>query len=196
VKGRRIWIGSVGAAAVLVVLVVLAGGTGSTPSHRRSAGFSWFSARPLPSSWSALRLPASPAALPLPPGWHRAAGDAGTETAELTGDDGHIEGYLNATPQQGKETLEDWSAFRPEHNRDEGLADVTLLGAAGGLSFTGARGSCVLDDYVTGTRQRYREIACIVGGRTATTVIVAAAPPRRWVAERPVLRRAIESFTT
>jgi hypothetical protein len=49
---------------------------------------------------------------------------------------------------------------------------------------------------VTTSGHRYREIACIVAGRSRTTVIVGAAPPRMWGAERPAIERAIDSFTT
>jgi hypothetical protein len=57
-------------------------------------------------------------------------------------------------------------------------------------------GSCVLDSYRTETDHRYREIACIVAGRTATTVIVAAAEPEHWAALRGDLERAVQSFST
>jgi hypothetical protein len=54
----------------------------------------------------------------------------------------------------------------------------------------------VLDSYRTESGHRYREIACIVAGRSATTVIVGAAPPARWAHEAPTIERAIEDFTT
>ena len=59
-----------------------------------------------------------------------------------------------------------------------------------------ATGSCVMDDYTTASDHRYREVACIVSGRSATTVMVGAAPPRRWQAEASTIERAISSFTT
>jgi hypothetical protein len=105
-------------------------------------------------------------------------------------------GYLNATPRQGTETAANWSDFRVGHNRDEGDRDVRLLAAAAGLRFRSGSGSCVIDSYRTETGNPYREIACIVSGRSATTVIVASAPPSRWAEEAPMIERAINGFTT
>jgi len=73
---------------------------------------------------------------------------------------------------------------------------VRTLASATGLHFRSGSGSCVIDSYLTTSGNRYREIACIVEGRAATTVIVVAAPPSHWAAERPTLERAIDSFTT
>jgi hypothetical protein len=131
----------------------------------------------------------------VPPGWRSTDGDPGTRTAISRGPSGRIAGYLNATPRQGAETAANWSAFRVAHNRDEGDRDVRLQAAATGLRFRGASGSCVLDSYRTESGARYREMACIVSGRS-TTVIVAAAPPQRWPAEAPTIERAIADFTT
>ena len=114
----------------------------------------------------------------------------------LRGPSGEIAGYLNATPRQGAETPGNWTRFRVAHNREEGDRDVRLLAAATGLRFRAATGSCVLDSYRTATGGRYRELACIVSGRMASTVIVAAAPPARWGVEAPTIERAITGFTT
>ena len=58
---------------------------------------------------------------------------------------------------------------------------VRLRASATGLRLRGGRSSCVIDDYTTSTRQRYRELACIVSGAGSTTVVVGAAtPPPRW----------------
>jgi len=109
---------------------------------------------------------------------------------------GTIVGYLNATPQEGRETLSDWGSFRIDHNGDEGDHDIKLLATAQGLRLAGGRASCVIDDYQTISDRHYREIACLVAGRSSTTVIVAAAPPSRWHAERSLLQRAVSAFTT
>lgn len=109
---------------------------------------------------------------------------------------GRIVGYLNATPRQGSETLANWSDFRVDHNRDEGDRDVRLLGSASRIRFRSGAASCVLDSYSTSAGRRYCEIACLVAGRTASTVIVAAAPPGRWAEEAPLLERAVTDFTT
>ncbi len=184
------------AVAGAVALAEAHNGTKSEPSRLHPQALAWVHPAELPPSWSGLRLPDSPAVLPLPRGWHSAHGDPGTRTAELTGPNGEIEGYLNATPQQGEETLENWGEFRVDHNGDEEDRDVRLLSSATGLDFPSGKGSCVVDSYLTSTNHPYREIACIVAGSGATTVIVAAAPPDRWQAERTDLRRAITSFTT
>ncbi|MBS1879015.1 MAG: hypothetical protein JST31_05845 [Actinobacteria bacterium] len=210
-RGRKLWAGlaaavaagavSLGAATGLPVTAGAAGASAEAPPAQTAraqapGAFAWVRPELPAPGWTELRLPGSPARLPVPPGWRRAHGDRGTRTAELIGPGGAIVGYLNATPRQGRETLADWASFRVEHNRDEGDREVLLLAAARGLDFTGATGSCVLDSYRTVSGHRYREIACIVAGRSATTVLVAAAAPRRWAAERTELRRAVESFTT
>ena len=52
------------------------------------------------------------------------------------------------------------------------------------------------DSYVTSTGARYVEIACLVAGRKASTVIVGAAPPKAWPERAAVIERVISSFTT
>jgi 4-diphosphocytidyl-2C-methyl-D-erythritol kinase len=109
---------------------------------------------------------------------------------------GQIAGYLNATPRQGAESLRDWAAFRVAHNREEGDREVRLLAKGTDLHLLSGAGSCVIDSYRTESSHRYREVACIVSGRSATTVIVGAAPPLRWAAEAPAIQQAIDSFKT
>jgi hypothetical protein len=191
------------ALAALLALVGIAafaavgrGGGGADTPRLHPHAFDWLRPGSVPGSWSARLLPASPARLPVPPGWRSARSDPGTRTVISRGPSGEIAGYLNATPRQGEESLANWGSFRVDHNREEGDRDVELLAAASGLRFATGRGSCVLDSYRTESDARYRELACIVAGRAATTVIVAAAPPRRWRAEAPTLRRAIATFTT
>jgi hypothetical protein len=189
------------ALAVIGSIVAVAGAVGgpgeSSPSTiLRPSTFSWLQPGGAANGWPTSRLPDSPARLPQPPGWSRERGDPGTRTEVLRGPSGRIAGYLNATPRQGTESPGDWTEFRVAHNREEGERGVRLLAAATGLRFRSAIGSCVLDSYRTEGGNRYREVACIVSGRTATTVIVGAAPPGRWRAEAPTIQRAIEDFTT
>lgn len=189
----------VAATCLAVAGIALARGAGSQgPSSRaaRPSAFRWVRPSPLPAGWSAQRLPGWPARLPAPAGWRPVPGDPGTRTVILRGRAGRIAGYLNATPQQGAETPRNWRRFRVEHNRDEEEREVTLDSSAAGLPFRGGSGSCVLDSYRTTSGSRYRELACIVAGRRATTVIVGAAPPSRWAEQAPTIRRAIDSFTT
>jgi hypothetical protein len=192
---------AIGAAIALALVAGIALATRQKHEEQASgtihaAAFDWVAPGRLPSAWSALPLPDSPARLPVPAGWHPAHGDPGTQTAELKSADGDIDGYLNATPQQGDETLANWSEFRVDHNEEEGDRDVKLLAAAGHLRFPTGTGSCVLDSYLTETGNRYREIACIVAGQSATSVVVAAAPPQRWDAEAAAMQQAVNSFTT
>jgi hypothetical protein len=146
-----------------------------------------------PASWHRTRVPGSPAVLRYPSGWRQIPGDRGTASAALKVRD-RIVGYLNATPQGGEETLANWLSFRPDHNAEEGDRNVTPIAGATGIRFRSGRASCLVDSYATGAR--YRELACIVAGRDATTVIVGSAVPSRWASLAPVLRRAVAGFTT
>lgn len=131
-----------------------------------------------------------------PPGWHLVAGDAGTATAVLRGPQREFLGYLNLTPRQGEESVSDWTAFRIAHNAREGDRHVTTLAADHRLRVRSGRGACVRDEYATATGARYIEIACLVAGARATSVIVGAAPPQAWARISPSIERAISAFTT
>jgi hypothetical protein len=191
---------AVAAAAFLVLAAVAVadpGGRDSRPPVTGdTAAFAWLHPGAVPAGWTTRRLAGSPARLSAPPSWRPAAGDPGTRTMVSRGPSGGIIGYLNATPRQGDERAANWSRFRLAHNREEGDRKVRLLAAVNGLRFRAATGACVIDSYATTTGNRFREIACIVSGRSATTVIVAAAPPSRWTAEAPLLERAVSNFIT
>jgi hypothetical protein len=150
---------------------------------------------PPPPAWKRLRVPGSPAILSFPASWRPIAGDPGTASAALRSG-GRIGGYLNATPQGGGETLRNWLGFRPAHNRDEGDVEVMPWAGRRGMRFRGGSGSCLIDDYTTATGARYRELACIVAGRRATTVVVGSATRTAWPRLAPVLREAVSNFTT
>jgi hypothetical protein len=164
----------------------------ATPLRR---GFSWLRPLRAPSGWHVARLQSGPAALAYPPGWRTIRSDPGSASAAVTDRRGTIVSYLNATPRSGAETLANWTRFRPNHVAEEGAHDVRLLAAATGLSFRKGVGSCVLDSYST-SRARYEEIACLVRGSHASTVIVGAAEPGAWSARAPAIKRAIASFAT
>jgi hypothetical protein len=181
------------AGAALATAVAVAGCGGAAP-HRPDA-FAWLRTAQSPPAWHVARLPSGAAALAYPPGWRTIRTDPGTVSVALLGRDGRIRGYLNATPQSGAETLANWTRFRPDHNRDEGDRAVVTDAAAARLRFRTGTGSCVVDHYATASA-RYREIACLVRGTRATTVIVAAALPRDWAALAPALRRSVASFRT
>jgi hypothetical protein len=174
------------------------GGGGSTTasvSHAAAGPFAWLRASAPPPGWKIARLPSGKAALAYPPGWRAIESDPGTVSAALMGPHHRIRGYLNATPQGGAETLANWARFRPAHNHEEGDRAVVRLASARGLLFMNGSGSCVIDRYKT-VSDRYREIACIVRGARATTVVVGAAEPGAWQSLAPDLQRAVASFTT
>ncbi len=147
------------------------------------------------SAWRRVQVPGSPAVLAYPAGWHAISGDPGTASAALNVG-GRIVGYLNATPQGGSETLANWLTFRPDHNREEGDRNVMAVSGTRGVMLHTGRASCLVDRYATGSGSRYRELACIVAGRHATTVIVGSAVPSRWASLAPVLRTAVSHFAT
>lgn len=186
---------AIGATAVaLISLGVLVGLTsGDQASHGSPAGaFAWLRPAPPPADWNVARIRGG-ATLSYPPGWRPIKTDPGTATAALVrGGDG-IAGYLNATPRQGQETLENWSSFRPDHNRDEGDRSVHLIASSTGLRFRGGQGSCVIDEYTT-SKATYREIACLASGARSSAVVVAAAPTSGWHEEAATLRRAVSAF--
>jgi hypothetical protein len=171
-------------------------GSASSPPPGQTQAFRWLRPSPPPHAWRQSRLPDGSAQLAYPAGWRAIRSDPGTATAALRSPSGEIRGYLNATPRQGAETLANWGNFRPAHNRDEGDVDVAAIAFATNLHFRNGRGSCVIDTYTSSTRHGYREIACIVAGASATTVVVGAAPPGQWQRQGPAIERAISSFLT
>jgi len=167
--------------------------TGPTVPTNQAA-FAWVHPdRPAP-GWSTKDLPSGEATLAYPRGWRLSRTDPGTVTATLRRG-GQIGGYLNITPQGGDETLANWASFRPAHNREEGDEDLVGIASATGLSFRGGTGSCVQDRYASNASRHYVEIACIVRGRSATTVIVGAAPPSLWNRYSPTIEKSISSFS-
>jgi hypothetical protein len=171
--------------------------TASPPAPAASAGgaFAWLRPQPAPSSWHVVRIP-SGAEMAYPPGWRQIKGDPGTATAALLTAGGSYLGYLNATPQQGGETLANWRTFRVEHNHEEGDRSVVPLAHAEGLRFLDGHASCVKDAYVSVTGAHYTEIACLVAGANGNTVIVGAAPTTRWADVSSSIQRAISGFRT
>jgi hypothetical protein len=165
-------------------------GTAAVPT---AAPFAWLRPASAPSGWSVARLP-SGTAMAYPSSWQRIRSDPGTVSAAVVepGSDLVVD-YMNATPQQGEETLRNWATFRPDHDREEGDSQVRVLASARGLRFRDGRGSCVIDRYRT-PRTSYQEIACLVSGRHGANVIVAAALASRWRQEAPVLERAVSAF--
>jgi hypothetical protein len=104
--------------------------------------------------------------------------------------------YLNATPRQGEETTANWAAFRLSHLRKDDARSARELAAAAGIRFRGGTGSCVLDSYVTTVgAHHYTELACLVKGSRASSVVVAAAPTSDWSHAASLLDRAVGAFS-
>jgi hypothetical protein len=190
-RRARATVGLVVAATALIVGV--AGCGGGQAGHRRGAGpFAWLRPAPPPAGWKAARIPGG-STLAYPPGWRPIKTDPGTASVALLGGGDRIDGYLNATPQQGSETLANWSRFREDHNRGEGSRHVHLVASANDLRFRSGRGSCVIDSYTT-SKAAYREIACLVAAPTSSAVVVAAAPADLWHEQAATLQQAVSSF--
>ena len=148
-----------------------------------------------PAGWPHLTLPDGAAVLSYPPTLHRIAGDTDAVSAGRLSPARAFQLYLNATPRQGTERLQDWAASRVKLLRSDDAAWARQDAAARGVQFRGGTGSCVIDDYLTRIgAHHYEEIACLVQGRTSASVIVAAAPAARWAQERPLLLRAVAAY--
>ena len=148
-----------------------------------------------PEQWTSATIRSGAATLSYPSSWQSIPGDSGTVTAALRDRAGLYAGYLNVTPRQGREQLAGWAAFRTRRNAEDGDRQVHELEAAEGIGFTNARGSCVVDQYLSRVgAHRYRELACIVAGRGHTSVFVGAALVSDWRTLGSVLERAAESL--
>jgi hypothetical protein len=177
-------------------VTVAACGSAAPPPDSQANAFAWLRPSPAPAAWHTSPLPGRTARMAYPPSFRPIRSDPGTVSAAERGPGGGIRGYLNATPQQGAETLANWSSFRIDHNRDEGDVNERGIVSATNLRFPGANGSCVIDTYTSSTGHAYREVACIVAGASATTVVVGASPPALWPTQGPTIERAISSFRT
>jgi hypothetical protein len=189
---RRAILPGAAALAATVAIVVAAGA--HQPLARVAYAFAWLAPAPVPGGWH-VAVTRSGARLAYPVNWRKIETDRGTVSAAPAGPGGSFTGYLNATPLGGDETLSNWRRFRVAHVAEEGARHVRLEATAGGLRFRAGHGSCVIDSYST-TRARFRELACIVAGTRATTVVVAAAPLDGWSQQSALLERALASFTT
>src|SRR3954452_5045825 len=172
-RRTRVTVGLVPVAVAAALLVALAG-CGGSGGGRASGPFAWLKPASPPTGWNIARTRGG-ATLAYPPGWTPIKTDPGTASVALLGGGERIDGYLNATPRQGTETLANWSRFRPQHNEGEGDRGVRLLAATTDAPFRSGRGACVIDTYTT-SKASYHEIACLVSGPRSSAVVVAAAP--------------------
>jgi hypothetical protein len=183
---------SLAVVALGAVLLVAVAGCGGSDRGRASGPFGWLRPAPPPAGWKVTRTEGG-AVLAYPPGWTPIKTDPGTASVALLGRGGRINGYLNATPRQGIETLADWGRFRPQHNKGEGDRAVRVLAATTTARFRSGRGACVIDTYTT-SKASYREIACLVSSKGSSAVVVAAAPTALWNQQAATLQRAVSSF--
>ena len=190
-RRMRVTVGLAVVATGAVLFAALAGHGGLSPADA-SGPFAWLHPNAPPSGWHLAQTPGG-AVLASPPGWTPITTDRGTVSVALLGHGGRIDGYLNATPRQGNETLSNWSRFRPQHNREEGDRAVRLLAATSHARFRIGRGACVIDSYST-SKASYQEIACLVTGPRSSAVVIAAAPSALWHQQAATLERAVSSF--
>ena len=184
-----------------IAAAVLAAGAGGAvlatsaqpgPSPARALGFS---AQAAPAGWPHRELGNGTAVLSYPPTLRPIPGDSGTVSVAMRSSAGAYLLYLNATPRQGAETLRKWATFRVHLLREDDASSAHLDAAATGVRFRGGTGSCVIDDYVTRIgAHHYREIACLVQGQAAASVVVGTAPAPRWSQARPLLERAVAAY--
>jgi hypothetical protein len=166
-----------------------------SPGAVSPPGFSWFHPSRAPGGWARATIASGAATLFYPAEWSLTPGDSGTVTAALRDRAGVFHGYLNVTPRQGAEKLEGWASFRTRRNTEEGDKHVRELAAAEDLRFRDARGSCVIDAYLSSVGSHsYREIACIVAGRHSSSVFVGAALRHDWPTLGQTLERAVSDF--
>jgi hypothetical protein len=127
---------------------------------------------------------------------HRIRSDPWSVSVALRDHSGEITlVYLNAGPKTGSERMSNWPSFRLDHLREERARAVHEEARASALPFRGGTGSCVVDDYFTRVKgHHYREVACLVQGRTTASVIVAAALVSEWPKHGAQLLRALESW--
>ena len=144
-----------------------------------------------PRGWRQATISSGAATLTYPSGWKTIPGDKGTVSLALRDRRGLYLGYLNVTPRQGAERLTGWDRFRIGRNAEEGDTHVREISASANVAFVNARGSCVLDDYISRVGAHpYRELACIVAGRHSTSVFVGASVVGEWSRLGPIVRHA------
>ena len=159
------------------------GATKASTAHSESASsatlgsFGWLTSTAPPATWTRLAVPSSLGTLSSPPGFHTVEGDPGTLSVALLNSAGTYLGYLNVTPHQGHETLQDWAAFRLSHLLGDDAVSVHEDATVQSVRTATAVRSCVTDDYVTTIgHHHFHEVACYVTSGSVSSVVVAATP--------------------
>ncbi len=166
----------------------------SASARTSNRTFSWLVPQKAPASWHSVAPASGGALLYFPSSFKVVHADPGAVSLAIGTTTARYEAYLNVTPREGAETLGHFPDFRLDVLDDDDVA-VHEETSTTNAKYKGGRGSCVMDDYVTRVgSNHYREIACLVVGRHAGYVIVAAVLYRDWNAFAPVLRRELEAF--
>ena len=157
--------------------------TNRTPAHPLSAStptlrsFGWLASTTPPATWFRLTVPSGLGTLSSPPGFRTVDADPGTLSVALLNSAGTYLGYLNVTPRQGPETLQDWPAFRLTHLGEDDAVSVHEDAMVRSVRTAAAVRSCVIDDYVTTVgHHQYHEVACYVTSGSVRSVVIAATP--------------------
>ncbi|UKA57063.1 hypothetical protein [Arthrobacter sp. FW306-2-2C-D06B] len=168
---------------------------GSRTVQSTEAPFAWFKPAPAPAGWKTMELPDGTGVLSVPPDASPVESDPGSVSAAVSSSTGELAIYLNATPRQGSETLDNWNSFRLDHLADENSSSPSEIAERTGMAFRGGTGSCVEDSYVTHVgNNRYREIACLVAGSKGSSVLIVAAPADSWPLYSPVMEQAVNAY--
>jgi len=175
------------------------GGTARPHTGHQSAGnpgpFAWLRPSAAPADWKIARLPSRKAQLAYPPRWRAIRTDPGTFFRGAAGmARPHPRLPQRNAPVRRRDTRQ-LGQLSPCPQPRRGRRDVVRDASAVGLRFRSGTGACVID-HCASTSARYKEIACIVRGTRATTVVVAAARPADRTRLAPQLQRAVASFSS
>ena len=173
-----------------VTLSACAGGSASNLDS-----FGWLRPSQPTHGWLRAEPASGGATLAYPSSFKNVKADTGAVSVAVTTGSSVYLAYMNVTPRQGSEQLNDFAAFRVDRLSDENV-NVHLDAAKEAVRFVGGTGTCVVDDYMTRVgHNHYQEISCLVAGRHGTYGIVAAALTDQWTKWSAVLRQAVASFT-
>ena len=177
------------------------GGTEASGGHLRSArslllgSFDWLASTTPPATWARLTVPSGLGVLSSPPGFHAVDGDPRALSVALLNSAGTYLGYLNVTPHQGHETLQNWAAFRLSHLLGDDADSVHEDATVQSVRTAAAVRSCVTDDYVTTIgHHHFHEVACYVTSGSVSSVVVGATPSGDPAHVWTELQRAIAAY--
>ena len=186
---------AVSAVSALMMAPQSASAASHSESRTESGSFGWLSPEVAPATWHRVTTQSGEAVLSYPPPFMPIAGDHGSASAAVESRTGKILAYVNVTPGEGDEQLKGFGRFRVHLIGKDDDRDVHLDSSAEDLAFRGGTGSCVIDDYLTRVgNNHYKEIACLVVGQHASSVVIAAGANADWTHFLPLLRESVASF--